>query len=264
MNLTLREGITTFPWSKSSSTQAHDGPPHSSSNSSTNPSSKFSVQPPTFTPQQLYDLCTFRRSNLSTAGTVVVSAWYGKQATASYHEFIVIHVEDLTMPGRKNCMVIDRNPNNLGISNCALAAVWGNARDAFRISYDGDLTQLLAACQLTPHMVLEEIRIYPDELLPLVHLVTLVNHISELHSNYSLVDTNCYWFAGLIWECLRKMCPKAKYEVVVPGKRGRFSYTHFVMKPIQVRSVLRHVQKTLESENPESSLHSNASTLRFV
>lgn len=210
------------------------------------------------TTQHLYDVLHAEDDEQHAKQHVVKSAWFGKQTKSARHEFIVIHVEDLAIPGLKNYLAIDRNHDDP--KNTARAFSSPKAKDTFRVAYDGDMTQLLRESDLSPHLVLERLSFRPDEPLLLRDLVALVHHVSTQHDTYSPVDTNCYWFTGLIWECIRKMFPNAEHQVMVPGKKGRISYIRFVPNPIQVQNVLRAVRSGAEQSNPES-LSLNVSVL---
>lgn len=207
-------------------------------------------QPYTYNPQQLNDIMEHYRDcgDPRAEKTVVASAWYGKQTKGAKHEFIVIHVEDLTGSNFKNCIAIDRN-QGLPASNASVASS-PLASDAFRVSYDGDLDRLLQGSQLAPYLMLEDISFKSGKPLLLQNLVALVHHISKEHTRYNPVDTNCYWFSGLIWECIRQMYPAAEYKPIIQGKKGRIGYARFIPNPIQVQNVLRAVQKGIGESDP--------------
>lgn len=211
-------------------------------------------QPYAFTPRFLYNMLAGRHAEQ----TVVASAWYGKQTKSAMHEFIVIQVEDLAIPGLKNYIAIDRNqgaPTATIVSSTSSAA---NAFDAFRVSYDGDLNQFLRVCQLAPYMKLEQILFQRNDPLPLFKLASLALCISDQYTRYNPMDTNCYWFAGLIWECMLRLCPTASHELVISSKRGKFGFVRSIPNPIQVRRVLREVQ--IEPPDSENSQGHNDST----
>lgn len=208
----------------------------------------------TFSPHDLYEVFARERDNQHVGETIVKSAWYGKQKKSAGHEFILIQVEDLMIPGLENCLVIDRNQGKssspLKVSKALTRFSSLDATVAFRVSHDGDLSRLVEECQLTPYRLLEHIHLQPNEPLQFLKLVTLVNHISDLPHGYNLLDANCYWFAGLVWECMVMMCPAAQHQIFFPGKRGRTGFVRTIPNPVQVQNVLREVQRTIESFNP--------------
>lgn len=209
------------------------------------------------TPFHLHDIFDRHRGNPHATNTVIKSAWYGKQTRSARHEFIVVLVEDLAIPGLKNCMAIDRNQNRTPakVPNVTAASSSATASDLFRISYNGDLNQLLLESQLTPHYMLERISFQSNEPLPLFNLVALVCHISNQYPTYHPVDANCYWFTGLIWECIRKMRPTAQHEVHLQGRRGQFACVRSIPNALQVNNVLRQIQSDINlfySETPQS------------
>lgn len=202
-------------------------------------------RPFTYEPNQLHVLLSLHPHDQS-ARTVVTSAWYGKQKKGAGHEFIVFIVEDLAAPGPKNFVCVDRNQNGTGGSTKASKST--QACDAFRVSYDGNLRQFLRDCELTPHRILEEVKFQPDEQLSILNLAALVSDISGEHKTYHAVAGNCYWFAGLIWECLRCIRPKADYHNYFPNKRGRKGFVRHVPNPNQVQAYskkFRDVQDSL-------------------
>ncbi|KAG8714155.1 hypothetical protein FRC11_009589 [Ceratobasidium sp. 423] len=168
--------------------------------------------------------------------TLVKSVWYGKQRKSARHEFILIEVED-TQAELKNYIVLDRNLNEalapIGretlpakISSSSRSCR-GAALDAFKVSYDGIEKQLLRECQLWPRDYLEKIEFGRTEPLFLYELVTLVHVVSEKSPNYAMAYRNCYWFAGIIWECMRHLRPTASYDDRLSKKRGKFSILRY-------------------------------------
>lgn len=228
--------------------------------------SSTSTRKSTFTiePFHLYNTFTLNRGNPHVAQTVVKSAWYGKQTRSARHEFIVVLVEDLAITGLQNCMVIDRNRGGTpaGVPNYAAASSSTKAFDSFKVSYNGDLKQLLSESQLTPHHILERISFQTIEPLPLLNLVALVNHISDQHPRYHPVDANCYWFTGLIWECIRQMRPTATHQVHLQGRKGQFACVRSIPNSLQVQNVLRQVQMSIKNYNSEHPQSPNVSVLK--
>lgn len=210
-----------------------------------------------YSPSQFLDLLAANHiGNQHVQHTVVKSAWYCKQKKSALHEFIVLQVEDLKIPGLKNYIALDRNLNLAasppGVGNLTSCSGAG-ALDAFRISYDGDLRGFLHECHLSKYVTLEQIDFQPGPSLQIRQLVDLVFHISDQHPKYHPMDTNCYWFTGLIWECMRKMCPAAKHEVHLVGQKGRIAFVRTIPNPLQVRMVLQDLQRTSRPIDPELS-----------
>jgi hypothetical protein len=172
--------------------------------------------------------------------TIVKSVWYGKQKKAAEHEFLLIKVED-TIANLSNYIVLDRNLDEkaaLTPADCGEAigvsvggkglpnpsrSCRGVALDAFRVSYDGIEKRLLQECLLTPREYLEKIDFSIEEPLYLYQLVTLANVVSTKGPYYAVVSKNCYWFAGLIWECLRHLHPNAVHDGRLSNKRGKIT-----------------------------------------
>lgn len=205
--------------------------------------------PYTFAAHYLRDLFIHNRGNQYAERTIVKSAWYGKQVKYARHEFIVVHVEDPEIEGLKNCLAIERTQDNpAGTLLTAFSSP--PAKDTFKIAYDGDLKRLLRDSHLTPHLELEEISFLSDEPLHLRELVTLVHIVSDGHQTYNLVDTNCYWFTTLIWECMRKMRPTANHRSFPQSarKKGRIGAVRLIPNPIQVRNVLQELSKSLPQD----------------
>lgn len=205
----------------------------------------------TFTPYYLHDILTRNSANNGhVEQTIVKSAWYGKQTrSTARHEFIVLQVEDLAIPGLQNFIALDRNQSSEttspqgGVAKVSTVSSGTDAADAFRVSYDGDLDRFLHKCKLTPYLELERIEFPSDKALRLLDLVTLVLHVSDQHPQYKALDTNCYWFTGLIWECMREMRPTAAHQVCLAGKRGRIGFVRCIPNRVQVRNVVREAYR---------------------
>ncbi|KAG8762557.1 hypothetical protein FRC11_008855 [Ceratobasidium sp. 423] len=193
-----------------------------------------------FAPEQLYNTLTSSYNpEKHVESTLVKSVWYGKQLRAVQHEFILIEVED-TKALLKNYMVLDRNvsedPSSSSVpkpfrvrkrTTSSSQSCRGPAMDAFRVSYNGLENQLLQECQLLPRQYLEKIEFNRANPLYLYQLVTLVHVVSERSPRYALAYQNCYWFAGLIWECLRSLRPDAHYDGRLAEKRGKIAILRY-------------------------------------
>ncbi|CUA67501.1 hypothetical protein RSOLAG22IIIB_07388 [Rhizoctonia solani] len=190
-----------------------------------------------FAPEQLYHRLTDEYlPEKHIESTIVKSVWYGKQRKSARHEFILIEVEDLQAE-LKNYIVLDRNlneavaPTGKKIIPPKVASVSyscrGAALDAFRVSYDGIEKRLLRECALWPRDYLEKIEFNSSEPFFLYQLATLVHVVSDKSPNYAMAYRNCYWFAGLIWECMRHLRPSAGYDDRLAANRGKFSILRY-------------------------------------
>lgn len=191
----------------------------------------FDRPPPTsgerksFTPEDLYEtLIDGRRSNDRVESIYLVSATYRKRTAPPEHEFILIEVEDRKLPGLRNYMILDRVP---GPAETVLATSGGQyhsslATDRFRVAYDGDESKLIAQCNLKTHRILETMIFQNNDPLPFHCLVGLARTVSKQREHYNVLNSNCYWFAGLTWECLLFMRPGAGYNSPLRSHRGKF------------------------------------------
>lgn len=221
----------------------------------------------TYDPERLLRILTENyHRNKDVEYTVVKSAWYGKQERSARHEFILLEVEDTAIQGLTNYLVIDRNvardtsqapppppraPFHLELSSSS----YTTANDSFKVSYDGNLEQLLYECQLSPCKWLEQIRFDQNEKMPLYQLAVAVHHISSQHPLYNPVDSNCYWFTSLIWECVRQLRPSATRIKEAAKKRGRIGRLpiRYIPNPLQVMLVHKEVQERISGLEAEFS-----------
>ncbi|QRV95383.1 hypothetical protein RhiJN_23401 [Ceratobasidium sp. AG-Ba] len=200
--------------------------------------SSWSGEPYTFTPGQLYDKLTYQYTPGGCIQSVLVnSVWYGKQKTGVRHEFILVEVEDIKT-GFVNYIVLDRNKkpaagpakgNNAtpGTGGCSQSSC-GPASDAFRVSYDGKEPELVGQCLLLPRRYVEKLEFdHIAEPLYLYQLVTLVHILSRASNTYNLGRENCYWFSGVLWECLRELRPLATHISRGPKRRGKFGLLRY-------------------------------------
>lgn len=209
-----------------------------------------SLRPPpsSYTPRQLYEMLISHRENTHPQA-FVTSAWYGKLKNGAEHEYIMLTVEDRSIPGprNKNVISIDRNqhgPPTAAVSSGTVAC------DTFKISSDGDLDQFLLDCQFTPHRMLEKVIFQSNEPLPLHDVTVLVEHISTKHTKYHVARHNCYWFAGLIWECMLHMRPNATHNNFFPMRRGSMGFLRRYTSKTQVRKAIKHVERLKRSGQP--------------
>jgi hypothetical protein len=217
-------------------------------------------------PEQLHNSLVERYDpKTPTESIIVKSAWYGKQTKSAQHEFIVVEFEDIRIPGLKNFLVLDRNAENYhqGSTRTAASSQTVPAHDSFRVSYEGNVKKLLQECQLMPYKFLESLSFPSDEPLHLYELVALAEVASKRYPNYHVVDSSCYLFAGVVWECMQLMRPKANYQEALARKRGKchwFRYTptslvkHETHTDFQAR--LTEVEKELEEHRDVSVLSS--------
>ncbi|CAE6434265.1 unnamed protein product [Rhizoctonia solani] len=183
----------------------------------------------TLQPNILYQTLTYHyHPDKHVESTIVKSAWYGKQTKGVEHEFILLKVTD-TVVNVNNYIILDRNHTSHKVGDSgwstsgSACSSWG-AFDSFKVSSNGIEEELLGDCGLWHREYLEKLRFERKENpLFFYELVTLVDLISEENPIYDITQKNCYWFAGLIWECLRKMRPSAKMVKIIdtPGKKGK-------------------------------------------
>ncbi|CAE7202572.1 unnamed protein product [Rhizoctonia solani] len=189
-----------------------------------------------FAPEQLYHRLTNEYlPEKHIESTVVRSVWYGKQKKSARHEFILIEVED-TQAGLKNYIVLDRNLNETLATRRNIVpapavpssrSFRGVALDSFRVSYNGIEKQLLQECELWPRDYLEKIEFPSTEPFFLYQLAALAYVISEKSPDYVVAYRNCYWFAGLIWECMRQLQPNGVYDDRLSRNRGKFAVLRY-------------------------------------
>jgi hypothetical protein len=211
--------------------------------------------------QLYYSLIERYDPNAHVETVIVKSAWYGKQTRSAEHEFILIQVEDTAAEGLTNYLVLDRNVGERSHGPLGkISRSWASSQatttiDTFRVSYDGNMKQLLDECQLSPHTYLEQLQFQSEAPLHLYELVTLASIVSNRYPLHRAVNSSRYLFIGLVWECMRRMRPGAIYEDIQAGKkRGRFGWVRSMPSTSQmeeidesIREQLTHVE--LEFEN---------------
>lgn len=210
-----------------------------------------------YNPEQLYYSLVERYDlDTSTECIVVTNASYRKHNKTPPHEFIVLQVEDLTIPGLINYLVVDRTAENhqgqsKTISLAASQAL--HASDTFKVSYDGDIKKLLKECRLTPDKSLEEISFLPEKPLRLYELVTLSKVVSYRYPKYEVFDAS-YLFIEVIWESLRLMRPSAVYLGDLAARRGKYPSIRRVPSKSEIQDVcletgarLREIQSVLQN-----------------
>ncbi|KAH7338618.1 hypothetical protein B0J17DRAFT_767705 [Rhizoctonia solani] len=193
---------------------------------STSPSSSTQRPHYSFSPERLYDVLTSGYTPEHHVEHIIVKwASYCKKISAPKHEFILLEVEDKKAPGLKNFIVLDRNNGEVSHRQTRLGYQSSQsfiAKDEFRVSYDGDRARLFAQCNLQDHATLETLVFKPDDPLLLYQLATLTRAVSLQRDKYRVITYNCYWFAGLIWDCMLRMHPFAYHKVAQGQIRGAF------------------------------------------
>jgi hypothetical protein len=244
-------------WAPESRLKSVFPPGFDSSSSFSTSSNHYSI-----TPDQLSNALVDASPMSHSESIIVKSAWYGKQTDGAEHEFIVIQVEDTTVSGLTNYMVLDRNILNERGRFMKLIR-GGIAIDAFRISYDGDVSRLLKDCDLNPHKYLEQLAFPSDKPLFLYELVTLANVVSDQHPRYLAIESNCFVFAGLIWESLCRIWTSATREIssALEKERGRYGWLRYTLYESQVMEMCKKTLETIPCiksriyRNAVSSIH---------
>ncbi|KAF8596189.1 kinase-like protein [Ceratobasidium sp. AG-I] len=160
---------------------------------------------------------------------IVKSAWYGKQTKGAQHEFIIVQVEDIDISGLINYLALGRNidPREHSWRGFLPFLPTVGAKDAFRISLDGDLKKLLKECGFEHHRLLEQLSFPPNIPLHFYKLVALADVASKLFPDYRLVDSSSHLFAGVIWNSIRLAHPSivgSDNLAEVRGRRRRFRF----------------------------------------
>ncbi|CAE6457180.1 unnamed protein product [Rhizoctonia solani] len=161
---------------------------------------------------------------------VVTSGFYGKKRQPPHHEFVLFMLENTQAPGIRNYTVLDRNIFRMGVDvmSGTQPFISNAAKDEFRFSCDGNKEKLLQRCNLSPYNIIETIKFQTNEPLPFSQLAIIALATSLQRSHYHLFNANCYWFAGLIWEYIVQVHPRAAHKILRDGVRGRFGnlYSH--------------------------------------
>lgn len=201
--------------------------------------------------QLYYSLVERYDCNMRVRSLVVKSAWYCKQTRSSEHEFILIQVEDKAIEGLSNFLVVDRNfgePSHrpLGIiSRSWVSFQTKSTVDTFRVSYDGNMKQLIEECQLNPYEHVEQLHFHSETPLHLYELVTLACIVSGRYPVQPTFDPGCCIFVGLVWDFMRRMRPSAACSNALAKKRGRFIWVPSPPSTSQTEAVYESVQEQL-------------------
>lgn len=200
-------------------------------------------------PDELFRSLVVRNDpNTPTESIIVQSAWYGKQKKGAQHEFIIVQVEDIAIPGLTNYLVLDRSvDHNQGYAGgVALASSRiVPAKDTFRVSYDGKLKKLIEECRLRNYRCLQQLSFPPNQPLRLYELVTLAATVSDRHKHYNLVDSSCYLYAGVIWECMIRMRPSVIRNDDLADERGRHGWFRYAPSDSVIMGAYQEVRERL-------------------
>ncbi|KAF8601959.1 hypothetical protein BDV93DRAFT_524358 [Ceratobasidium sp. AG-I] len=205
----------------------------------------------TSTPEQLYHSLVERYDPKTPVESIIVkSAWYGKQTRSAHHEFLVIHVEDIMIPELSNYLVLERNAeSNQGFSKTAslVSSDTTIAKDTFQVAYDGDIDKLLKECKLKPFDYLEGLTFKSNAPLRLYELITLADIVSKRHPVYRVVDSSCYLYAAVIWDCMRRMRPEAAVSGGPVKNKGRCYGFRFIPDAPVVQDIYEANQLKLQT-----------------
>jgi hypothetical protein len=194
---------------------------------------------------------------------IVKSASYCKQTTGPKHEFIILEVEDLKSPGLKNFIALDRNNSDVP-NRSAFASIQSSqsvAKDEFRVSYDGNKRKLLQQCDLKEHEILETVEFNREDPLLLYQLATLTRAVSHQRDKYHVITANCYWFAGLIWDCVIRMRPSATRRELKGNIRGAFiGWLNHSTNNAELEVTYKYVDQELLNSEERISIMKQVST----
>ncbi|KAF8594134.1 hypothetical protein BDV93DRAFT_180551 [Ceratobasidium sp. AG-I] len=160
----------------------------------------------------------------------VSTAWYCKQTKEAEHEFLLFKVSDCNIPKISNFLVLDRTAQTLtpSTSTAISTSISSNvsSHDRLRVSCYGDRESLVEQCGLGPYEVLERLEFpVPTSCNPLrlYELGILALTTSQYRRVYNIISSQCFWFAGCIWEGMRALSPEAIcVEVAKKNTRGKF------------------------------------------
>ncbi|KAG8732607.1 hypothetical protein FRC11_012309 [Ceratobasidium sp. 423] len=131
----------------------------------------------------------------------------------------------------QNLVALDRNVQTAGSIGSSGLIPGSNrngppAQDFFHVSHRGDIQSFLQPCgektfkDLCIHIEQVEFEV---EVFTFSELVVLASTISEWRPTYQLNNTNCYWFASLIWRCMLILFKDGlKKRTKYSNQQGRF------------------------------------------
>ncbi|KAG8730344.1 hypothetical protein FRC11_006930 [Ceratobasidium sp. 423] len=159
---------------------------------------------------------------------VAISAMYCKKRQTLRHEFILFELENTRDPGTKSYTVLDRNkyrradpPPSTSSSPSTVTP------DEFKFYRDGNKDNLLDRYKLAPYDTVATIQFHVNSPLPFYQLAIIAMATSLQRESYDLLNANCYWFSGLVWEYMVQY-PGATHTILQDGIRGTFGslYNH--------------------------------------
>ncbi|QRW06160.1 Vegetative incompatibility protein HET-E-1 [Ceratobasidium sp. AG-Ba] len=155
-------------------------------------------------------------------GVYITRIEYCKEKKMPQHEFIVITVQDKDDLRLQNFLILDRRQEEDRSSNVLSSSSLSGAIDLLRVSYNGDLQQLVEDCAISKYRILETMT-FPSMRFFLYELVTLARTASEYRRRYSIILNQSHWYASLVWDCARIVFSKETYEKHWKSDlRGRF------------------------------------------
>lgn len=172
----------------------------------------------------------------------ISSAQYCKQRDDPNHEFLLLEVRDEKVPKISNFLVLDRTVQiSTGVYGALSTSISTStpAHDRLRVSCYGDKDLLIDQCKLGPYDVLERL-VFPSyswsKPFLLYELVILALETSRLRVMYNLMNAQCFWFAGCVWECMRKLRPESRRDREL-GKDSRGKYGNFFQQSVKENEV---------------------------
>jgi hypothetical protein len=184
------------------------------------PPANDSQYPYLYTPDQLLAQLIDAEGKDLAAGICVTFAAYCKQTSSARHEFILVLVKEAVVDSVSNWILIDRNAESQSAGLFSSSSKV-RAMDLLRVSYYGDSHTLLRGSSLNSSYCVHETMAFDMESpFPLSTLLYLVDTASSKRTEYELFNSQCYWFASAIWDCMQTMFPEASHLLVKEG-RGR-------------------------------------------
>lgn len=225
-----------------------------------------------YTPQKLASLFMGASQAHDIAEHILITdAWHCKNNSGKRHEFVLLHVKDANKPDVVNYMVLERATKSRNIAKHFGAASGSDlirADDIFRVSSSRDCEIFLKALKYDNHKVIREVTFSEDQPYRLYELIGLAIAVCEVKRFYNVVDAQCYWFAGSIWECMQNMLPHAnwsdkskraeKYLDKVVSRRAEA--TKIVEMAESAREEIRKIMEELEQIREVSAFHASPIT----
>ncbi|KAF8594732.1 hypothetical protein BDV93DRAFT_549100 [Ceratobasidium sp. AG-I] len=201
--------------------------------------------------QSIYDDIT-TRYDATTENTWVESVTFCKERKGSRHEFILIYTVD-SSTNTKATLLLERTsdvPMHEAIRSVRSILSWfcGTrvAQDRLKILRDGNLWDLKNRTESIN--MLETLRFTcPDKPLFLYELIILSYITSVTNIEYHLFTAQCYWFAGMVWDCITRLRPEADLNTLKKNQRGRFArWFHQKIRPKDLSVISTIVQTQIE------------------